>query len=304
MQAILRTLPLLLLCLFTGAANAEDALTRAIVHVESLQTQALGAVAAAERAVENAQADLRVAHAIEAEAGRAHDQAAITVASEAVQQAQALERETQRNLSLARTLLVARNKTLEDLRGWTHTNRRPAALLVVDRGEVRRHSQNGSSVPQDLTPLRTGERIETGSNAQVRLFVSGGDAEVLLSENSSYMVTQDNMSGDFSAQLDEGMMRMRVLVKNKLGKRFEVRTPAAVCGVRGTDFSLARKLDGDVIKVYSGVVAVSPPAADGVEVLVKSGEQLNIPQQGTWPAPQSFTSDIDDPPWSSNHVEN
>ncbi len=304
MQAMSRALSLLFLCLFTGTADAEDALDRAIIHAESLQTQALGTVAAAERAVENAQADLRVAHNIEAEARRASDHTAIAVAGEAVQQALALERETQRNLSLARTLLVTRSKTLENLRGWTHANHRPAALLLVESGEVRRHTQSGSSVSQDFAPLRAGERIETGPDARARLFVSGGDAEVALGANSNYTVTQDNASGGFSAQLDAGMMRLRVLVKNKFGKRFEVRTPAAVCGARGTDYSLARTLDADVIRVYSGVVAVSPPAAGGVEVLVKSGEQLHVPTQGTWPAPQPLTTDTDDLPWGTSHAEN
>lgn len=304
MKVILRAFPFLLLCFVTGAAGAEDALDRAIIHAESLQTRALGAVAAAERAVAEAQADLRVARGIEAEARRARDQVATTVASEAVQQARALERETQRNLSLARTLLVARSRTLEDLRGWTRANKRPAALLVVENGEVRRHTQSGSSVPQDLAPLRAGERIETGPDARAHLFVSGGDAEVSLDGNSSYTVTQDDTSGDFSAQLEAGMMRMRVLAGNKWGKRFEVRTPSAVTSVRGTDYSLARVLDGDVIKVYSGVVAVSPPAAGGVEVLVKSGEQLNVPMQGMWPAAQSFTADMDDLPWSTGHERN
>jgi len=304
MKTILRAFPVLLLCLFTGAADAEDALDRAIIHAESLQTQALGAVAAAERAMADAQADLRVVRGIEVEARRAHDQAAITVAGEAAQQAQALERETQRNLTLARNLVAARSKMLEDLRGWTHANRRPVALLLMESGEVHRHTRNGSSVPQDFAPLRAGERIETGPDARAHLFVSGGDAEVSLGGNSSYTVTQDDTSGDFSAQLEAGMMRMRVLARNKWGKRFEVRTPSAVTSVRGTDYSLTRTSDGDVIKVYSGVVAVSPPANGGEEVLVKSREQLNVPMQGTWPAPQPFTTDMGDQPWSTSHEKN
>jgi hypothetical protein len=301
MKFILCAFPVLLLCFFTASADAEDALDRAIIQAESQQTKALGAVAAAERAVSDAQDDLSVVRNIEAEARRTHDQAATAVAGEAVQQAQTLERETQRNLSLARSLLAARSKTLEDLRGWTHANRRPAALLVPESGEVRRYTENGSAVPQDFAPLHAGERIETGPDARVHLFVSGGDAEIALGGNSSYTVTQDDTSGDFLAQLDAGMMRMRVMVKNLFDKRFEVRTPAAVCGVRGTDYSISRTQDGDIVKVYSGVVAVSPPAAGGVTVLVKSGEQLNVPKQGTWPKPLSFFKDSDDLPWSISH---
>lgn len=301
MKVFLRVFPMVLaLCLAPDATYATDALDRAIVHAETLQTQALGAVAAAERAVADAQADLRVARGIEADARRARDTAAISVAGEAVQQAQALERETQRNLGLARSLLATRGKTLEDLRGWTRADRRPRAVMVVESGEVRHHTPGGY-MPKDLAPVRAGERIETGPDARARLFVSGGDAEVALGGNSSYTVTQDDAAGNFVAQLETGLMRLRGLVKAKVGKRFEVRTPAAVTSVRGTDFSIARTAAGDVVQVYSGVVAVMPPAG-GAEVLLGAGEQLSVPVRGPWPAAQRFNADASELPWGAVHA--
>jgi len=291
---------LLMLCLAFGVAHAADALDRAIAHAETLQTGALGAVAAAERAVTDAQADLRVTRGIEADARRARDQAAISVAGEAVQQAQALERETQRNLGLARSLLSTRGKTLDDLRGWARADRRPRAVMVVESGEVRHHTPGGY-MPKDLAPVRAGERIETGPDGRARLFVSGGDAEVALGSNSSYTVTQDDAAGNFVAQLETGLMRLRGLVKAKVGKRFDVRTPAAVTSVRGTDFSIARTAAGDVVQVYSGVVAVTPPAG-GAEVLLKAGEQLSVPVQGSWPAAQRFNAAAAELPWGAVHA--
>ncbi len=301
MKVFLRVFPMIwALCLAPGATYAADALDRAIAHAETLQTQALGAVAVAERAVTDAQSDLRVVRGIEADARRARDQAAISVAGEAVQQAQALERETQRNLGLARSLLATRGKTLEDLRGWTRADRRPRAVMVVESGEVRHHTPGGY-MPKDLAPVRAGERIETGPDARARLFVSGGDAEVALGGNSSYTVTQDDAAGNFVAQLETGLMRLRGLVKAKVGKRFEVRTPAAVTSVRGTDFSIARTAAGDVVQVYSGVVAVTPPAG-GAEVLLSAGEQLSVPVQGPWPAAQRFNADASELPWGAVHA--
>lgn len=293
----------LLLFLLSGmhiAGLAADALDRAIAHAETLQTAAQGAVAAAQRAVADAQSDLRVVRGIEADARRARDLAAISVAGEALQQAQALERETQRNLNLARSLLATRGKTLEDLRAWTQADRRPRAVMVVESGEVRHHTPGGY-MPKDLAPVRAGERIETGADARARLFVSGGDAEVALGGNSSYTVTQDDAAGNFVAQLETGLMRLRGLVKAKLGKRFEVRTPAAVTSVRGTDFSIARTAAGDVVQVYSGEVAVAPPAG-GAEVLLKAGDRLSVPGQGVWPAPQRFNADAAELPWSAVHA--
>lgn len=303
MNTLLRALRLLplMLGLAGGTAQAADALDRAMAHAESLQMQALGAVATAERAVADAQADLRVVHGIEADARRAKDPAAIRVAGEAVQQAQALERETQRNLTLARALLNRRVKTLADLRDWARADRRPRALLVSESGQVR-HITPGGYEPPDMAPLRAGETVKTGPDGQARLFVSGGEGEVALGANSSYTVTQDDAQAGFVGQLDNGLMRLRALIRNKVGKKFEVRTPVAVTSVRGTDYSIARTPAGDVIRVHEGVVAVTPPNG-GESVLLKAGEQLTVPLQGAWPAPQPLPADAADLSWSADRAQ-
>ncbi len=284
----------LLLCL-APALHAAAALDRAIAHAAALQTDALGTVAAAQRALAEAQADLRVNHGIETEARRSRDPAAIAVAGEALQQAQALERETRRNLAKARDLLAARSKSLEDLRSWTRADYRPRAVMVVESGDVR-HRTPGGYEPKDLPALRAGERIETGPGARARLFVSGGDAEVVLGGNSSYSVTQDDAQGGFVGQLEAGLLRLRAYVRATVGKKFEVRTPAAVTSARGTDFTVAHTPAGDRVQVHSGVVAVTP-AAGGAEVLVQAGQALQIPAQGPWPAPQPLPPGLDDLPW-------
>jgi ferric-dicitrate binding protein FerR (iron transport regulator) len=292
-----RVFPVLLLALSLacGAAQAADALDRAIAHAEALQTRALGSVAAAERALADAQADLRVVRGIEADARRVRDSATITVAAEAAQQAQALERDTQRNLNLARAILDTRSRQLHDLRSWTRADRRPRAVVVVESGEVRHHAQGGY-IPRDMAPVQAGERIETGPGARARLFVSGGDAEVALGANSSYTVTQDDAAGNFVAQLETGLMRLRGLVKAKLGRKFEVRTPSIAIAVRGTDFSVARTPAGDRVQVYSGVVAVTP-VAGGAERLLQAGEALEVPAQGPWPSAQRFEPGLAELAW-------
>lgn len=301
MNALPRCLIVLLLALgLAPALHAADALDRAIAHAEALQTRALAAVAAAERALAQAESDLRVVHGIEADARRARDPAALHVAGEAVREAQALERETRRNLDLARELLNARGRQLHELRGWTRADRRPRALLVAESGEVR-HITPGGYEPPDLPPLRAGETVRTGPDGRARLFISGGDAEVALGANSAYTVTQDDAQAGFVGQLESGLMRLRALIKNKLGKKFEVRTPSAVTSARGTDYSVARTPDGDVVRVHEGVVAVTPPVG-GEEVLLRAGEQLRVPLQGAWPAPQPFNTDDVELPWSADRA--
>ncbi len=297
MSHLLRAVLLSALALgLSPVLHAADALDRAIAHAEALQTRALGSVAAAQRALADAQADLRVVRGIEADARQARDQAAITVAAEAAQQALALERETRRNLDLARELLDTRGRQLHDLRSWTRADRRPRAVMVVESGEVVHHAVGGYR-PRDMAPVQAGERIETGPGARARLFVAGGDAEVALGENSSYTVTQDDAAGDFVAQLDAGLMRMRMwgLVK-KFAKRFEVRTPSSASAVRGTDFSVVRTPAGDRVQVQHGVVAVTP-VAGGAEVLLQAGEMLQVPPQGPWPAARRFEPGLEELAW-------
>lgn len=289
----------LMLGLAGGAAQAADALDRAIAYAESQQTQALGAVAAAERAVADAQADLRVVRGVEADARRARDPVAIRVAAEAVQQVQALEGENLRNLRLARSVLDIRVKTLASLRSWTSADRRPRALMVAESGQVR-HITPGGYEPPDLPPLRAGDTVKTGPDGRARLFVSGGDGEVVLGVNSSYTLSKDDAAGNFEAQLEAGLMRLRALIRSK-AKKFEVRTPTAAMSVRGTDYSASVSAAGTVVKVYSGEVAVTP-AAGGAEVLLKAGEQLSVPVQGPWPAPQPLPADAADLPWSVDHA--
>ena len=296
MNHLLRAVLLSALALgLSPVLHAADALDRAIAHAEALQTRALGSVAAAQRALADAQADLRVVRSIEADARQARDRAAITVAAEAAQQALALERETRRNLDLARELLNTRGRQLQDLRGWTRADRRPRAVMVVESGEVVHHTLGGYR-PRDMAPVQAGERIETGPGARARLFVAGGDAEVALGENSAYTVTQDDAAGDFVAQLESGLMRLRGLAKAKLGRKFEVRTPSVAIAVRGTDFSVARPPAGDRVQVHRGVVAVTP-VAGGAEVLLQAGEMLQVPAQGPWPAAQRFEPGLEELAW-------
>lgn len=300
MKRVLFGMPILYLALI-AAAQAADALELAITHMRTQQTRALAAVAVAERGVAEAQVDLSVARGIETEAQRVHDRAAIAVAAEAVQQALALTRETQRNLDMARALLATHGKTLDNLLGWERVSGRPRAVLVTEAGAVR-HRSLGGDMPSDVVAMGAGDTVQTGSDGRARLFVSSGDGEVVLGANSTYSVTRDDASGTFEARLEQGFMRLRLLVKEKFGRKFEVRTPSAVTSVRGTDYSVRQDPQGEVIRVYSGVVAVAPPGGGG-EVLVTAGKSLTVPLQGTWPAPQPTQANAAELSWSPGDAQ-
>ena len=70
---------------------------------------------------------------------------------------------------------------------------------------------------------------------------------------------------------DEEVIRLVRIGVRRLGIT-EVRTPAAVCAVRGTDFSMETRADGLHVAVYEGVVTVTP-ISGGAAVQINAGQQ-------------------------------
>ncbi|MEW5905205.1 MAG: FecR family protein [Elusimicrobiota bacterium] len=77
--------------------------------------------------------------------------------------------------------------------------------------------------------------------------------------------------------------RMRSWVK-KFSRRFEVRTPSAVCAVRGTDYTTTADADGTKVEVSEGSVLVGDAA--GRTVLVRQGEMTRVEMGGGVQQPQ------------------
>ncbi|PIU20593.1 MAG: hypothetical protein COT18_01490, partial [Elusimicrobia bacterium CG08_land_8_20_14_0_20_59_10] len=77
--------------------------------------------------------------------------------------------------------------------------------------------------------------------------------------------------------------RVRSWVK-KFSKKFEVRTPSAVCAVRGTDFMVQADADGGTrVEVYEGSVLTGD--AKGNTGLVRQGQFVEIPRGGSFSTP-------------------
>ena len=90
-------------------------------------------------------------------------------------------------------------------------------------------------------------------------------------------------SGD-SVSLGLFYGRVRSWVK-KFSKKFEVRTPSAVCAVRGTDYMVEVKPDGSTrSEVYEGSVLVGDAA--GNSSLLREGQAIDVPMGGSLGQPQ------------------
>ncbi len=268
-----------IVCLFVFLATLQSAYgaspgERALAWSESQRDAALGAVLAARKRVEAAESDLTISRNIERDIRGGKDTAALAVVHEAVTVSEQGVVEAQTLLKRAMQHLSKQEKTLAAVRKSVADNGGNRALVIPMNGEVRRNMRGVYTDADPSAPLRPGETVEVGPNANARLFVAGGDAEVALSQNSSFTVTRDGADGSFEALLSNGAGRLRAVIKKHFNK-FEVRTPTVVVAVRGTDFSLLASPTLTRIEVFKGVVQVR--AIEGTQTVeVHAGEGCEV----------------------------
>jgi len=148
-----------------------------------------------------------------------------------------------------------------------------------------------------------GDKIETLADAEVTLVLRGG-TELKLSESSTITIDQ-NVASEAAIRSAVRLMlgRLRAWV-NAAGARsidFEVHTPNAVAGVRGTDFEIAfiegkpcpaqpTCLRYTTVGVYQGTVVVANPTSPpgSAPVTVTAGYQTTIPCETPPTAPSPW----------------
>jgi len=79
--------------------------------------------------------------------------------------------------------------------------------------------------------------------------------------------------------LAEGILAARRLLIEKYGKKFEVRTPSAVLGVRGTEYTIDSTMDGTAVEVHEGSVEVWD-LKKTQSVGVEAGFKVFVPKDG------------------------
>lgn len=83
--------------------------------------------------------------------------------------------------------------------------------------------------------LQSGDSLSTENEGEVILLVGEKEAALLLKKNSKLKILTSNPS-DWEIRLDEGMLLSNVRPQENTKRKFQVRTPVAVMGVRGTTF--------------------------------------------------------------------
>lgn len=146
--------------------------------------------------------------------------------------------------------------------------------VVLVHGEVVIRTVDASVKAIPGTLVHQGDQVRTGRDGGVRLLL-GGSAVVDLGANTSMVVTRAG-SANSETKLKVWSGRLWARVSSLFGNesKFEVESPNAVAGVRGTEFIFDVAADGATeITVLEGAVEVT--ARDGgPSQLLKLGDRI------------------------------
>lgn len=149
-----------------------------------------------------------------------------------------------------------------------------AGVVVFVQGDAAlMKSGAGAPVPLELnTTLSPGDSIKTGPGAKASV-VSKTGAEIRINENSVFEVPKDKNIFNLSL----GQVWSRMLHKKA---KLSVRTPSAVCAIRGTEADIEQK-EILTVKVYEGHVELKNKG--GIQQL-KAGQLSTVAGAGAAPA--------------------
>jgi len=132
---------------------------------------------------------------------------------------------------------------------------------------------------RSAVPLREGARIKTGPGAWCRILAADGTF-INLYENSETIVERlrlEKDSRDYGFNFIKGrILWMAAKLKYKASK-FEVRTPSAVCAVRGTDFTIDVASAAAEIGLFEGQLDVK---SGGRETVLAAGSEAVVAGPG------------------------
>ena len=123
--------------------------------------------------------------------------------------------------------------------------------------------------------LAPGDQLKTTSGS--RATVTFDDASrIELNPGSAFTLKEATPQG---SGMELKLGSLKAWISKSLNRRFQVRTPTAVCSVRGTEFGVDVGESGDTrVQMFGGLLAVADKA--GNEVLIKDRESVNVTSEG------------------------
>ncbi|MBI3299315.1 MAG: FecR domain-containing protein [Elusimicrobia bacterium] len=153
-----------------------------------------------------------------------------------------------------------------------------AAVIITDvKGVARLRRPNTVSwneVPVNYV-VNNGDEVKTDRSSRVTMSFDDG-SKIELAPNSSYLL-ETSRKAESMMTLSFG--KLKAWVTKASSRRFAVRTPTAVCSVRGTEFDVNVNGDGSTnVNLLSGLLGVQDNK--GNEILLKPGESVDVDLRG------------------------
>lgn len=128
------------------------------------------------------------------------------------------------------------------------------------------------TLPHDVAE---GDTVRTGARASASLAFDDG-SRVDLAANANFTLEE---TGAQRSSLKLNFGRLKAFVQKIASRRFEVRTPTAVCSVRGTEFQVDVENSGrTTVNLYAGLLGVEDNK--GQQVLLHPNERVSVDIRG------------------------
>ncbi|MDO8756400.1 MAG: FecR family protein, partial [Elusimicrobiota bacterium] len=123
--------------------------------------------------------------------------------------------------------------------------------------------------------LAPGDQLKTAGGARATVSFDDG-SRVDLNPGSAFTLKEVTPQ---ASGMELKLGSLKAWISKSLNRRFQVRTPTAVCSVRGTEFSVGVGAGGDTnVQMFSGMLAVADTA--GNEVLIKDRDSIEVTRDG------------------------
>jgi hypothetical protein len=154
------------------------------------------------------------------------------------------------------------------------TQRAGEVSRVIPAVSIARGAQNITASPKSVVNWL--DMLNTQVNARARVALDDGSVLNVGSESSMKVVKHDAGAQQTDLELTYGKLRTQAQKIAKPDGRFEVRTPAGVAGVVGTDFYVAFDNGTNTmsVMVFEGLVKVCN--LSGVCVIAKAGQITSV----------------------------
>ncbi len=168
--------------------------------------------------------------------------------------------------------------SLHKVSGGTGSDKTDGAISNDVAGDLQiRKSGEGDWIKYDQTGLNSGDEIKTGNSSNAVIETPDSD-KIAVKPNSELTIREWTAGENYSVELLSGELHAQV---EKSNRTFEVRTPAVVTSVRGTEFTVNVENDGTTtVMAFEGAVSVTDITSNNGITLV-ANQSITVPNTPT-----------------------